>query len=101
MRHGEGTLENAEGDAFTGRWQNDELEGSAKVKYRNGNYYVGYIHKWKPEGRGVLRLLDGTEFKGDFMNGKRHGMMTIVHSDGAIEKALYVADIRIEGARNN
>lgn len=100
MKEGLGRHINAFGDFFLGYWQNDIRSGFGVLRREEGYEYIGDWQDNIPHGQGIentpkgsyegtftrgihngkgqLRLLDGTTFKGEFVNGKisGYGVMT-------------------------
>ena len=50
--------------------------------------YEGEWVDGKQEGDGVLTFKDGSKLKGDYLGGKPHGDMTLVHPNGVLNKLL-------------
>ena len=89
-------------------YKNDKKESDGKIKYENGNYYIGeeknlkrhgkgieyykngqvkYDGNWVddlPEGNGKMIYEDGTYYIGKFKNGMRHGKGIYHYEDGKI-----------------
>lgn len=61
---GEGTLETASGDIYTGTWVNGNLWGNVTIQFKSGDYYEG---KWSRAGQpleGLLQTASGCKFQG-------------------------------------
>ena len=48
-------------------------EGKGKLKMTDGSVYTGDFVRGKEHGKGVLTEKDGTVFEGEFKNGKKDG----------------------------
>ena len=99
VRHGHGTLTCANGDVYTGNWQEDKRHGNGEQKnangdvlkgfwfedsmrrgridYKNGNYYDGELWDGVYSNRGTLYVKQlGSTYTGSFRNGRKHGKGT-------------------------
>ena len=75
-----------------------ECKGSNSKKWTNcqGNYinddgseYVGEFKDGKGHGQGALTYADGEKYVGEFKNDKRHGQGTLTFGDGTGTKAIF------------
>lgn len=109
-KHGKGVLTCANGDTFSGNWNNDIfvngviefsngctfrgicLEGKmkfGKLEYPNkdrirgaGDYYVGNFEGLKEHGHGTMSYSDGYRYEGEWRHGKKHGQGTAYSPNG-------------------
>ena len=59
---------------YDGDWNNGKYEGSGKLIYEDGNYYLGEFINGKPNGKG--KLYDKNNkiiFEGEYASGKKEG----------------------------
>ena len=109
LKHGEGTMEYADGHIVSGEWEKDVLvktnsekytvideftgeyrdgkpyEGSGKYRFSNGSWFEG---TWKNgywyDGQGKRYYSNGSWFEGTWKNGSRHdGQGEVYYSDGS------------------
>src|SRR5690242_17342073 len=59
------------------------------INYPNGSKYIGYVKDNKPHGEGVLFLLDGTKYTGQWNNGKMEGKIKIEWNSGKMSGIKY------------
>lgn len=52
------------------------------VRHEDGSVYTGYLLNKLRQGRGLLRLQDGSKYEGDWDAGKMSGYGTLTYSDG-------------------
>ena len=60
-KRGFGILTAKKGTVIEGCWVNDLLEGKAKVRYVNGDFFEGTIKNGKANGYGVFSSKSGTK----------------------------------------
>lgn len=73
MRHGQGTVEFANGDHFAGQWKRDVREGKGKCTFASGEVYEGLWSNDEFHGYGRLYRPDGCVYEGEWVAGRRHG----------------------------
>jgi len=74
----------ANGDIFTGTWEDGTFCGEATVTLPNGDRYSGGFKKSKYHGYGVMAYADGSKYTGEFKNGKFNGKGAISFPDGTV-----------------
>lgn len=72
-----------------------------KVKYPNGDYYVGDWKKGQPHGEGTMTYINGNKYVGQWNAGKKDGQGLMYYSDGSIYQGNWVADIQHGKGRMN
>ena len=77
----------ANGDIFTGTWEDGMFCGKATVTLPNGDRYSGGFKDSKYEGYGVMTYADGSKYTGEFKNGKFNGKGAISFPDGTVIKS--------------
>ena len=106
-RVGTGRMDWSDGDWYVGGWSDDGFEGEGtyfskqynrtdhgtysagkrvgrgRMEWGSGRWYEGEWNDEGSNGKGVLHFADGTECKGDFVNGQRsgNGVMTFRNGD--------------------
>jgi hypothetical protein len=60
------------GIEYEGEWLRNE-HGHGKMYFPNGDFYDGFFKNGKYDGKGLLRLADGTSYEGDFVEDEKHG----------------------------
>ena len=64
----------ADGDSFTGNWEENKRHGKGVHSYKNGNRYSGDFFRGQMTGQGSLTLANGGgKYQGDFVDGVYHG----------------------------
>lgn len=53
MPHGEGTYTRANGEVYTGQFENGQRTGEGKIEYVNGDIYEGEVQSGLPYGKGA------------------------------------------------
>ncbi len=88
---GNGELIYADGSQKIGTFYNDDFVGwNIYVNYE-GVLYVGYFFKNKLNGKGLKYNPDKDNlYKGDFVNGKRHGFGIDIHKNSKYEGDFYL-----------
>ena len=72
-KDGAGTYTCEDGTVIKGTWKKDVLSGKVKIKYPDGDKYVGNIQNGKRSGSGTYYYDDGDVYKGSWKDDKRHG----------------------------
>ncbi|XP_008300148.1 radial spoke head 10 homolog B, partial [Stegastes partitus] len=83
------------GNIYSGEWKNNMRHGEGTMKWlKQGQEYVGTWQDGVQHGRGthvwILRRVDGSQYfqsnhyKGDFVQGQRHGQGTFHYASGAV-----------------
>eukprot|EP00162_Nutomonas_longa_P013400 comp21557_c0_seq1/m.47237 comp21557_c0_seq1/g.47237 ORF comp21557_c0_seq1/g.47237 comp21557_c0_seq1/m.47237 type:complete len:786 (+) comp21557_c0_seq1:92-2449(+) len=89
VRHGEGTMEFADGSKYVGTWHHDKRHGKGEYTWPNGDRYVGGYAADQRHGQATLTRADGTVFTGEWVRGKRHGQGEEVLPTGDTYKGAY------------
>lgn len=70
---GDGKVEYANGDVYTGPWQGLLKEGNGVVTWSDGRTYNGYFESDQLNGHGSIKYPDGKVYEGNFVNGQKDG----------------------------
>ncbi len=60
----------------------DCADGRGILLFRDGSMYSGDFHASEFHGQGEFRTPDGEHYRGEWLNGKRHGFGATVFADG-------------------
>jgi hypothetical protein len=93
--HGKGHLLTHGGDLFVSPFHEGQPKGEGAVYFANGDFFNGRLVLGDLED-GKLEYHDGTVYKGQFLNKKRHGMGVFTYLDGTKYDG-YWADDRENG----
>lgn len=78
-----GTYSNLRGDKYVGEWRNREMSGFGTITSRSGGRYVGMVQgHLLPNGEGTIEWSDGSNLKGNFLNGLVQGDGVYKFADG-------------------
>jgi len=66
------------------------MRGTTKVKYENGNEYVGKTKDGLPDGNGTMKYPNGSVYTGGWKKGKMHGYGTCNWVNGDVYEGQYV-----------
>ena len=71
-----------------GEWNNDKfISGKTKIVYKNGQYEGGFDNSRK-NGYGE-EIIKGVTYKGNYVNGLRHGKFIKIDTDGDVDSLEY------------
>lgn len=70
--------------------------GKFKIKYQNGESYVGDYRNNKKHGRGVYIYSNTESYTGEYRNGKKHGQGIYRFKNGIEKRGLWSEDTLIE-----
>lgn len=106
LKHGQGTLEYADGRTFegeylngqmlegrmiyqdgstyTGSWVDGMRHGRGKCVFTEGSTYEGEFKEGEFDGHGKFTWEDGGWYKGEWVNGNMHGLGREVRPDGSL-----------------
>ncbi len=73
QRNGRGTLTEANGDRYEGKWQNGQRHGHGTFFFANGRRYEGDWQRGKKQGQGTFTWPDGKRYEGGWFRGQKHG----------------------------
>ena len=68
------TWAGTDGTMYTGKKENDEIEGYGRVVYRNGDIYLGELKSGNKEGEGICYYKSGDRYEGEWKNGEKNGI---------------------------
>ncbi|XP_045775216.1 MORN repeat-containing protein 4-like [Maniola jurtina] len=82
--HGPGTYTTAEGDIYSGIWENDRLGSNEEVTiiFTDGSRYEGLFKDWCYNGKGRYIYPDGSVLTGDFVDNIPVGRLTLTDPNG-------------------
>ena len=87
-RCGKGKMVYNNGGYYDGEWYNDNfVSGKTKIVYKNGQYEGGFDNGRK-NGYGE-EIINGVTYKGNYVNGLRHGKFTKIDTDGDVDSLEY------------
>lgn len=69
-----------DGTVYTGKKENDEIEGYGRVVYNNRDIFVGQLKKGNRDGNGICYF---KSYYGEWQNGKKTGTGVFSASDGS------------------
>ena len=116
QRDGFGISINPDGEIYAGLWNNDQIGEYGAFFDNEGNYYKGKLTNGKgngegeicisnkmkyignfiddiPNGKGVMiNLLDGSEYNGNVINGKKEGRGVLKFKDGTLYEGEFKDD---------
>uniref|UniRef100_A0A7S1QV67 Uncharacterized protein n=1 Tax=Neobodo designis TaxID=312471 RepID=A0A7S1QV67_NEODS len=84
----------AEGDRYTGGFQDDKKHGGGKYTFANGNSYGGEFACDKRHGRGKYSWMCGDEYDGEWLEGRMHGQGVTAYANGNKYVGSFVEDRR-------
>ncbi|MBM9498971.1 hypothetical protein JWG44_01720 [Leptospira sp. 201903071] len=64
--------------------------GFAKIQYRGGAYYEGYVRNSHPDGYGLFKNEEGHFYKGEWKHGVKHGDGSYRYPDGSSYSGTFV-----------
>ncbi|KAI8439538.1 hypothetical protein MSG28_013285 [Choristoneura fumiferana] len=82
--HGPGVYTTAEGDTYSGSWDNDKLGANAEVTvaFTDGSRYEGMFKEWCFSGRGRYVYPDGSAMFCDFVENNPTGNLVLTDPNG-------------------
>lgn len=90
FRHGHGTFEMADGDEYSGFFSEGLREGPGRLDLANGDCYMGHFKKDKfHDEEGYYFFENGTEFVGEFRDGKMYGHGTLRYANGDVFEGMF------------
>jgi len=82
---------------FKGCWNKDNLEGEVEIKEPAWTF-KGKLDFQKSVGQGVLQYQDGSEYRGNIQNFKRHGKGQLQLKMGQKITGIWINNINVESA---
>lgn len=79
--HGKAHMLTKAGDLYVCPFVEGQAEGIGAIYFSNGDYYKGKIVAGDIDN-GIMRYADGTSYRGEFLNRKRHGRGIYTYKDG-------------------
>ena len=79
----------SDGSVYEGDFLEGKFHGQGTYTFANGDYYTGAWENSKRNGYGIYQWTDGTRYEGQFLDGKRHGQGTLTYANGAVESGLW------------
>ena len=67
------TWVDADGRVYTGKKEDDKIEGYGRVIYSNGAVYLGELKNGVREGKGICYYKNGNRYEGEWKNGELDG----------------------------
>ena len=84
-RHGCGILiDKASGRRYEGEFEDDTALGHGRLKFPNGDVYIGEVVKMQRQGPGRMEYSDGKIFEGQFEKDVREGVGYYFQTDGRV-----------------
>lgn len=84
LGHGNGTCSYANGDVYTGEWNEGKKHGKGEMLWADGQKYDGSWEYDEIKGLGTMQLIDGTKYHGNFCKGLYSGKGKLYMADGNI-----------------
>ena len=81
-RSGQGTETWHDGTTYTGGWKDDEHHGQGTVKEADGTTYTGEWRESEYNGQGTMMWTDGRTYTGEFRGNMRTGQGTYTYANG-------------------
>lgn len=114
-KHGSGIYRTHTGTKITGKWENDLLNGESTIelsdrkitctwtkgvrskicfiKYLDDSVYDGECDdKFRPINQGIMKYADNSIYKGNWLDGKKHGHGIYKYADNTIYKGHWFED---------
>ena len=96
--NGQGTFTNINGVKSSGTWVNDKLDGKTledlEKLTQSNQTNTGCIKGDCKNGQGTYKWSSGTEYEGQWKDGKKNGQGTAKYSDGGVYEGQYKDDKR-------
>lgn len=81
------------GDYYVGKWKKKTPHGEGTMKYANGNVYVGLWEYGVRSGDGKMTYKDNSVYEGNWLSDKRHGYGKHITSSGDVYEGSFVEDL--------
>ena len=90
-----------DGNSYNGEYNdNGMMHGYGKMKYHNGDMYIGNWCENKFNGLGLYRFANGELHEGEYKEGKKNGLGKYTYPDGESFEGTYVDDMMSNGIYN-
>eukprot|EP01103_Thecamoeba_quadrilineata_P000668 TRINITY_DN10582_c0_g1_i1.p1 TRINITY_DN10582_c0_g1~~TRINITY_DN10582_c0_g1_i1.p1 ORF type:complete len:1268 (+),score=236.37 TRINITY_DN10582_c0_g1_i1:202-3804(+) len=81
-KHGpNGILKFDSGELYQGQWESDRMAGKCTYRDAAGNCYRGEVVDGQRHGRGVFESKDGARYEGEWIQDKRFGKGTMLYAN--------------------
>ena len=88
-------------DVQTGCVSGDCVDGEGVFAYADGSEYEGQFNNGKPNGQGIIRFQNNEKYSGGFQNGLKHGKGTYYMADGTQQQGQWDKDVFVQDQRAN
>ena len=85
--HGTGTFTFANGEVYSGEWNNSYIQGKGVYKWTNGNWYIGDYQNGLKEGFG--ELYSDIQYCGFWEKGRCDGVGVEITQDGEVLQGVW------------
>ena len=89
---GNGRFIHANGDVYTGEFEDNKANGKGVYEQASGEWYEGFWSNDKPHGQGKQVLANGSIFEGEFKDGSKNGKGFYKWNDGCIYEGEWEND---------
>jgi len=84
VMNGSGTLKYANGDVYTGYFNDGEPDSTGSFTFANGNAFSGELKNGEPHGRGTYTWPNGDSYEGEFKLGRIEGEGIYTFANGDV-----------------
>lgn len=88
-QNGKGRLRFENGDEFIGEFWKGKPNGRGAYYYKNGNVYKGQFKDALMEGLGTFVWVNGDVYKGEYRSGQRYGEGKYTYSNGKVKEGIW------------
>lgn len=81
------------GDYYVGKWKKKTPHGEGTMKYANGNVYVGLWEYGVRSGEGKMTYRDNSVYEGNWQSNKRYGHGKYTTNNGDVYEGSFVEDL--------
>ncbi len=81
------------GDYYVGKWKKKTPHGEGTMKYANGNVYVGLWEYGVRSGEGKMTYKDNSVYEGNWQSNKRYGHGKYTTNNGDVYEGSFVEDL--------
>jgi hypothetical protein len=97
IRNGRGKMRYFNGNTYIGEWIDDKFDGIGEYFWADGRKFVGTFKKDKIDGKGTGLWPDGRTYSGEYRMDLAHGSGRVTLSDGRIFEGIFESDYPVEG----